>query len=168
AHLKVSPPSARFTPLVRLSDGRYVCHMLAAGYPSAGIASDQPQPDRYAVTSIRYRPGKRHVLRYDSLGAAKAGTVFAKLYTGENGARVFHRATQAREWLAQHEQGVTSVQPLAYVAEDGVVLYPGLSGAPLSKHLRRPNRCVGQCLERAGAALHALHHLPQEAAGPLQ
>jgi len=167
-HVKVSPLDARFTQLVRLSDPRYVHDMLAAAYVTAGVASDQPRPDRYAVTSIRYRPGKRHVLRYDSLDAAKAGTVFAKLYTGEEGARVFHRATRAREWLAQHGQGVTSVEPLAYVAEDGVVLYPGLSGAPLSKHLRRPNHRVGQCLERAGAALHALHHLPQEAAGPLQ
>jgi len=167
-HVKVSPLDARFTQLVRLSDPRYVRDMLAAAYAAAGIASDQPQPDRYAVTSIRYRPGKRHVLRYDSLDAAKAGTVFAKLYTGEDGAHVFHRATQAREWLAQHGEGVTSVQPLAYVAEDGVVLYPGLSGSPLSEHLRSPNRRVGQCFERVGAALHALHHLHQEAAGPLQ
>ena len=101
-HVKVSPLDARFTQLVRLSDPRYVHDMLAAAYVTAGVASDQPRPDRYAVTSIRYRPGKRHVLRYDSLDAAKAGTVFAKLYTGEEGARVFHRATRAREWLAQH------------------------------------------------------------------
>src|SRR5207244_7195436 len=63
---------------------------------------------------------------------------------------------------------VTAVRPLACVAEDRVVLYPGLSGAPLSDHLRRPSQGVARCLERAGAALHALHHLPQAVAGPLQ
>jgi len=136
--VRVSPLDVRFIQLVRLSDSRYVHDMLAAAYAAADRASDQPRPDRYVVTSIRYRPGQRHVLRYDAVDAARAETVFAKLYTGEDGARVFHRATRAEEWLAQHGEGVTSVRPLAYVAEDGVVLYPGLSGSPLAKHLRRP------------------------------
>jgi len=166
--VRVSPLDVRFIQLVRLSDSRYVHDMLAAAYAAADRASDQPRPDRYVVTSIRYRPGQRHVLRYDAVDAARAETVFAKLYTGEDGARVFHRATRAEEWLAQHGEGVTSVRPLAYVAEDGVVLYPGLSGAPLAKHLRRPNRRVGWCFERVGVALHALHRFPSEAAGPLQ
>src|SRR5207302_1425192 len=38
----------------------------------------------------------------------------------------------------------------------------------LSKHLRRPGPGVAGYLERAGAALHALHRLPQAVAGPLQ
>src|SRR5207245_9401744 len=117
-------------------------------------------------TRLRYRPGQRHVLRYDPLDAAKGGTVFAKLYTGEEGARTLHRATQVSEWLAEHREGVTAVRPLAYVAEDGVVLYPRVLGAPLSDHLRRPSQAVAQCLERAGVALHTLHRLPQGVAGP--
>src|SRR3989441_4150173 len=166
-HIQVSPLDAQFPQLVRLLDPRHVRDMLAAAHAASGAASDQPQPDRYAVTSIRYLPSSCHVLRYDSLDATKGGTVFAKLYTGEEGAHAFHVARGVADWLAEHGESVAAVRPLAYVAEDRVVLYPGLSGAPLSKHLRRPGPGVAGCLERAGAALHALHPLPQAVAGPL-
>src|SRR5437870_1857706 len=165
-HIQVSPLDARFLQLVRLSDPRHVRDMIAGAYAAAEVAPVQRRPCGYAVTPIRYRPGQRHVLRYDPLDP-KGGTVFAKLYTGEEGARVFRVATQVGKWLAQHGQGVTSVRPLANVAEDGVVLYPGLSGVPLSDQLRRPGQGVARCLQRTGAALHALHHLPPTVAGPL-
>src|SRR3989441_240177 len=167
-HVQVSPLDARFPQLVRLLDPRYVRDMLAGARAASGVVSDQAPASRYTVTSIRYCPGERHVLRYDSLDAAKRGTVFAKLYTGEEGARAFGVARHVADWLAEHGEGVTSVRPLAYVAEDGVVLYPELSGAPLSEHLRRPSQGVARFLERAGAALHALHHLPHAVAGWLQ
>src|SRR5262249_25362265 len=99
--IEVSPLDARFTQLIRLSDPRYVHDLLADADAALPEASNQPRLGRCAVTSIRYRPGQRHVLRYDGLGVARAGTVFAKLYAGEEGARIFHRATQAGEWLAQ-------------------------------------------------------------------
>src|SRR6266849_5554656 len=166
-HVKVSPLDAQFPQLVRLLDPRHVRDMLAAAYPASGVALDQPRPDGYAVTSIRYRPGNRHVLRYDPLHATKGGAVFAKLYTGEEGAWAFGVARHVADWLAEHGKGVTAVRPLAYVAEDRIVLYPELSGAPLSDHLRRPSQGLARCLERAGAALHALHRLPQAVAGPL-
>ena len=166
-HVQVSPLDARFPQLVRLSDPRYVRARLAT-YAASDLAPDQPRPGGYAVTPIRYHPGKRHVLRYDPLDAAKGGTVFAKLYAGEDGARAFRVAGHVADWLAEHGEGVTAVRPLAYVAEDRVVLYPRVLGTPLSDNLRRPSRGVAQCLERAGAALHALHRLPPVVAGPLQ
>jgi aminoglycoside phosphotransferase (APT) family kinase protein len=167
-HVQVSPLDAQFPQLVRLLDLRHGRDMLAAAYAASGAAPDQPRPDGYAVTSIRYCPGNRHVLRYDPLDAAKGRAVFAKLYTGEEGAHAFRVAKDVADWLAEHGEGVTSVRPLAYVAEDRVVLYPELSGAALSEHLRRPGEGVARCLERAGAALHALHRLPQAVASPLQ
>src|SRR5207245_133887 len=167
-HVQVSPLDARFPQLVRLSDPRYVRDLLAGAYAADDVAPDQPLAGGYTVTPVSYHPGQRHVLRYDPLDAAKGGAVFAKLYTDEEGARAFRVARRAVDWLAEHGEGVTAVRPVAYVAEDGVVLYPGLSGAPLSEHLRRPGQRVARCLERAGAALLALHHLPQAVAGPLQ
>src|SRR5437899_6200565 len=133
-HIQVSPLDAQFPQLVRLLDPRHVRDMLAAAHAASGVASDQPRPDRYAVTSIRYRPSSCHVLRYDSLDATKGGAVFAKLYTGEEGAHAFRAARDVADWLAEHGEGVAAVRPLAYVAEDRVVLYQGLSGAPLSEH----------------------------------
>jgi len=167
-HVQVSPLDAQFPQLVRLSDPRYVRARLATAYAASDLTPDQPRPGGYAVTPIRYHPGKRHVLRYDPLDAAKGGTVFAKLYAGEDGARAFRVARHVADWLAEHGEGVTAVRPLAYVAEDGVVLYPRVLGAPLSDHLRRPSQGLAQCLERAGAALHTLHRLPQAIVGPLQ
>ena len=166
-HVQVSPLDARFPQLVCLSDPRYVRARLATAYAASDLAPDQPRPGGYAVTPIRYRPGQRHVLRYDPLDGAKVGTVFAKLYAGEDGARAFRVARHVADWLAEHGEGVTAVRPLAYVAEDRVVLYPRVLGAPLSDHLRRPSQGLARCLERAGAALHALHRLPQAVAGPL-
>ena len=167
-HVQVSPLDACFPQLARLSDPRYARDVVAGAYTASEIAPEQDSVSRYAVTSIRYRPGKRHVLRYDPLDMAERGTIFAKLYSSEKGGRVFRVATQAAEWLAEHGEGMSSVRPLAYVAEDAVVLYPQVFGAPLSERLRRPGQDVAQCLECAGAALHALHHLPQAVAGPLQ
>jgi hypothetical protein len=166
-HVRVSPLDARFIQLVRVSDPRRVCAMLADANPADSAASDQRRISEYTVTPIKYRPGKRHVLRYDPVDPV-AGTVFAKLYTGEDGARAFRVARYAADWLAEHGEGVNSVRPLAYVAEDAVVLYPQVFGAPLSDHLRCPSGGVARCLERAGAALYALHHLPEAVVGPLE
>ena len=167
-HVQVSPLDARFPQLVRLSDPRHVRGLLADAYTADDVTRDQPRPRGYTVTSVSYHPGQRHVLRYDPRDAAKGGTVFAKLHTGEGGARAFGVARHAADWLAEHGAGVTAVRPLAYVAEDAVVLYPRVFGAPLCEHLRRPGQGVARCLERAGAALRALHHLPPAVTGPLQ
>jgi aminoglycoside phosphotransferase (APT) family kinase protein len=167
-HVQVSPLDAEFPQLVRLSDPRYVRDMLAASYAAGDVSSDQPRPDGYAVTSMRYLPGNCHVLRYDPMNSVKGGTVFAKLYAGDEGAHIFQLAARVGEWLAQHGDGVNLARPLAYMAEDGVVLYPRAVGTPLSDYLWYPTRRLARGLERAGAALHALHHVPQEIAGSLQ
>ena len=166
--VQVSPLDADFPQLVRLSDPCYARDVVAGAYAASGVAPDQVPARQYTVTSIRYRPGKRNVLRYDSTDTAARGTLFAKLYHREKGERVFRVARQVAEWLAEHGEGVTSVRPLAYVTEDAVVFYPRVSGAPLSERLHRPGQGVARCLRRAGVALHALHHLPQAVAGPLQ
>src|SRR3989441_10316211 len=150
-HVKVSPLDAQFPQLVRLLDPRHVRDMLAAAHVASGVASDQPRPNGYAVTSVRYLPGNRHVLRYDPLHAAKGGAVFAKLYTGEEGAWAFGVARHVADWLAEHGEGVTAVRPPAYLAEDRGGPYPELAGAPPSEALRTPSHGVGRCLERRRA-----------------
>jgi aminoglycoside phosphotransferase (APT) family kinase protein len=166
-HVRVSPLDVRFPQLVRVSDPQYVVGMVARAYAASEVARDQVPASRYAVTSIRYRPTRRHVLRYDPLDAPERGTLFAKLYGGD-GERAFHVATQVAEWLAEHGDGVTSLRPLAYLPEDGVVLYRQIFGEPLSRHLRRPSQDVARSLKSVGVALHALHNLPQKHVGPLR
>src|SRR5439155_12086963 len=151
--VRVSPLDARFPQLARLSDPRYARDVVADAYAASGVAPAQVRARRYTVRSIRYRPGKRHVLRYDPTDTAEGGTVFAKLYPSEKGERVFRVATRVAAWLAEHGAGVTSVRPLAYMGADAVILYPRVLGAPLSERLRRRARGVAQCLGRAGEAL---------------
>ena len=167
-HIRVSPLDAGFIQLVRLSDPRHVCAMLADAYAWGSRATDPRRTGEYVVTSVRYRPGKRHVLRYDPVGPAKGEAVFAKPYTGADGAHAFRVANQTADWLAEQGEGVKGLRPLAYVAEDAVVLYPRLLGAPLSDHLRCPSDALASCLERVGAALYTLHCLPRAVAGPLE
>ena len=165
-HISVSPLDSHFPQLVRLMDPRYVAEMLATVYSASAPASTPALADRYAVISIRYRPGQRHVLRYDRLDGAKT-RVFAKLYRDEDGARTFRVATQAAEWLEQQAEGSTAVRPLVYVAEHGAVLYPALSGEPLTETFWRHACGLGRWLGRAGTALRALHLLSPSVAGPL-
>jgi len=171
-HVWVSPLDARFTQLVRLSDPQHVHAMLA----KTGLAESDPFRSRgYRVTSIKYRPRKGHVLRYDPLDAG-AETVFAKLYIAEDRARVFRRedaargfrvASTAAEWLEEHGGPAHCLRPLACVAEDAVVLYPRAAGTPLCDFARHQVGEVAPWLRRFGAALCTLHQMPVEVFGPI-
>src|SRR5436309_13896056 len=111
--------------------------MLRAVYRAP--AADQVPHGESAVSAIRYRPGRRHVLRYGRADVERVGPVFAKLYAGEDGANIYHRATRIGEWLSRQGNGVNAVRPLAYVQEEGVVLCQGLPGIARSERLQSPN-----------------------------
>jgi len=171
-HVRVSPLDARFSQLVRLSDPQHVRAMLA----KTGLAeSAQGLGSEYRVTSLKYRPTKGHVLRYDPLDPG-AETVFAKLYIAEDRARFFRREDAARcfrvagtaaEWLAERGGPARSLRPLAYLAQDAVVLYPRAEGAPLCDFVQRKVGGVAQWLHRVGAGLRSLHQMPRERIAPL-
>ncbi|CAN5646556.1 hypothetical protein BH10CHL1_BH10CHL1_40680 [soil metagenome] len=152
--LQVSPLDPRYPQLARLADPAYVRDLLAA--PAA--ASD------YAITSIRYRPGQRHVLRYEPVTAAShptgQGTVFAKLYPDPSCQRFFTTTNQMANWLTAQLPDATVLRPRAYAPEDNVILYPWAQGAPLSQRLGRPKHALLSCLAQVGAALRALHRAP--------
>ncbi|PYU66928.1 MAG: hypothetical protein DMG49_20430 [Acidobacteria bacterium] len=174
-HMRISPLDARFTQLARLSDPQHVRTMLADTYASANGAGDRRRIRDYKVTSVKYRPGRRHVLRYDPEDPGSGETVFAKVYIGDkeartpnrasnrfrrkDGARTFRVAGEVAGWLAERG-GLNCLRPLAYVAEDAVVLYPRLCGVPLSDYARRLNADTAKWLRRAGEAVCALHQLP--------
>jgi aminoglycoside phosphotransferase (APT) family kinase protein len=155
-HIRVSPLDPDFPQLVRVSEPGYVRTMLASG--------DAPAND-YTIATIRYRPGQRHVLRYDPANAAEAsthGVVFAKIYNSDKGARTFDVVTRVADWFTSSNAIITTVRPLRYVPADGVVLYPCVSGTPLSSLLQDPGAGTAAYLELAGSALHALHQTPTD------
>jgi aminoglycoside phosphotransferase (APT) family kinase protein len=53
------------------------------------------------------------------------------------------------------------VRPLRYIAAEGLVLYPRVTGTPLSDLLREPGPRVDGYLRAAGAAIRALHQTPE-------
>jgi len=166
--LRVSPLDAQFPQLVRMSDPEYVGEMVARVSGEGHAAHVNPGTGRYAVKCIRYRPGRRHVLRYDSLDAPECGTIFAKMYADQKGERAFRVANTVADWLAQYGKGVTSLRPLAYLPEDSVVLYRRILGQSLTQYLQSPGDGVGQSLRAVGVALRALHELPEGLIGPLK
>jgi len=171
----VSPLDTSHPQLVRVSDPRHVREMLLAAEATAaagagpGAAALRPAP-AYAVRAVRYRPGQRHVLRYDPLpsagggagggaaGTARGPAVFAKLYRDGDGARAFRVAEQIAALLPPGDGGVTAARPLAYLPDDDVVLYGEVPGEPLVRRLGRPggSAVLARHLARAGAALRAL------------
>jgi hypothetical protein len=161
--VQVSPLDTDFPQLVRLSDPRHVQAMIAAVYAQEDGAAP-PLPARYVITPIRYRPGQRHVLRYDPAGddgqIDPAGTLFAKLYEGQAGADAVRVARWVADQLDAGGQGVRGLRPKAYIPTDAVVLYPRVVGTPLSAHLRHPDAATSRSLHTAGAALRALHAAP--------
>ena len=161
--VQIAPLDVRFPQLVRLSDPRYVREILAASFTADGGTQAEAPASRYAVTAIRYRPGQRHVLRYDRADGAERdsrGTVFAKIYNSEQGARTFRLVRRVSDWLASHGTGMTAGRPLAYFPDDAAALYSCVSGTPLSQALRAPSPNTHAHLQRAGAALAVLHGIP--------
>lgn len=166
--VQVAPLDATFPQLLRLSDPQYVSHLLATVLGSTPGPLQTPPAGPYRVRTIRYLPGQRHVLRYDLSNMAESKTIFAKPYHSGEGGRIVAAVKQAANWLAGRQRGVACLEPLAYVPDDDVILYPGLSGRPLHEALQRGDREVGRQLELAGKALQVLHREQGALSGSLE
>lgn len=142
----VAPLDAAFPHLVRLTDPAHVA--AVAGY-------DRPP----VVATVRYRPGQRHVLRYE---AAEGGgkTLFAKLYRDESGAERAAMAETVAAMVDEAGAGCRAVRPAASLADDQAVLFPMATGVALAGLLRRGDRRAGRFVELAGSTLRSLHDAP--------
>jgi hypothetical protein len=112
------------------------------------------------VTAVRYRPGQRHVLRYDPVPAGQpGGSVFAKLYRDGRSAPAFELAEAVADHL-ERGGGLRGARPLALLPDDDLLLYPQVGGGPLAGLLGASRTDVHGLLGRAGAALRSLQHDP--------
>ena len=158
--LRLWPFDPEFPQLVRLSDPSYVAEMLE----SLGIPHDRSQLP--VITPIRYRPGERHVLRYEITPpetiSGKGQRLYAKLYSNaENATRAFGVANRAVDWLADNRLGLLGNKPQALSQADSVILYPHASGIPLSHQFHRSRRWLAAQLEIIGRTLAILHNGPE-------
>ncbi len=166
--VQIAPLDASFPQLLRLSDPHYVSPLLATVRGSTPRSPKPSASGQYRVRTIRYVPCQRHVLRYDPLSAEGSEAIFAKPYNHGEGGRIASAVKQAASWLAAQQQGVACLEPLAYVPDDDVLLYPALSGRPLHEALQDMGRETGRQLELAGRALRALHRAPRAFSGSLE
>lgn len=156
--LQIWPFDPEFPNLVRLGDPTDVSGMLT----SLGIAEDLKQMP--VVTPIRYRPGERHVLRYEiePSGATAGRRLYAKLYSSaEDAARAFGIANRVVDWLNGNDQDLQGIRPEALSPADAVILYPHAPGVPLSHQLHRSPRWLARQLQIIGRALATLHNGPE-------
>lgn len=158
--LQLWPLDTKFPHLVQLGNPSHVARML----PSLGIAYDGRQLP--VITPIRYRPGERHVLRYE-ISSAEAGSkrgqrLYAKLYKdGQDAARAFGVANRVVDWLDANPEGLQGNRPEAMSQEDCVILYPHAPGVPLSHQLDRSRRWLAAQLKIIGRALSTMHSGPE-------
>ncbi|HLO31076.1 MAG TPA: phosphotransferase [Anaerolineales bacterium] len=158
--LQVWPFDPKFPHLVRLGDPSYVAEMFA----SLGIVRDRKQVP--LITPIRYRPGERHVLRYEivspELAPGRGRRLYAKLYSNaQDAARAFGVANRVVDWLAANQHGLQGNRPEAMSPEDGVIIYPHAHGIPLSHQLNRSRRWLATQLQMIGRGLGILHNGPE-------
>ena len=147
----VSPLDTRFSQLVRVSDPRHVRDMLAEAGPASRGA--------YRVSVVRYRPGQRHVLRYDPVERGerpRPRRLFVKLYQDGEARQAFRLATAIANWLAEARSPVTAAVPFRHVEADDVVLYAEMPGVPLSTGIVRRRKDLAGPLRHAGEALRVL------------
>jgi thiamine kinase-like enzyme len=158
--LEVWPFDPDFPHLIRLGSPAYVAEMLA----SLGIAHGLKQMP--VITPIRYRPGERHVLRYEISSPqgseGKGQRLYAKLYSNaQDAAKAFGIANRVVDWLSANHQGLQGVRPEAMSEEAGIILYPHAPGTPLSRQLERSPRWLAAQLQTIGRGLALLHSGPE-------
>ncbi len=150
--IEVWPLDECFPQLVRLSDPSHAASVV----PGA----DGALP---SVTTVRYRPRQRQVLRFSFHTRPGAHPdVFAKLYADDLGRRAFALTRHAALRLADAGHGLRAVTPIAYLEEDEAFLSSAVGGSPLSRGIGR-STASGTLLWRAGVMLRALHEAPSAA-----
>lgn len=153
--VRVWPLDVQFPHLVRLADPDWAGRLL----PDDGAR----RTARVRVTSVRYRPRQRHVLRYDVADGRFGGSVFAKLYRPGDAPRAGRVEEVLARRLERGGPGVVAAVSLPGTAADDVLLYPKVPGRPLSTRLWRGRpeaHLVG-----AGALLRLLHDGGSQADG---
>lgn len=154
--LQIWPLDPKFPHLVHLGEPSHVHEMLM----SLKVAQDGKQLP--VITPIRYRPGERHVLRYEVSDTGGKQRLYAKLYKNEQDAsRAFGIANRVVDWLDANPEGLQGNRPEAMSQEDCAILYPHAPGIPLSHQLDRSNRWLTSQLQTIGRALATMHSGPE-------
>jgi aminoglycoside phosphotransferase (APT) family kinase protein len=158
--VSVSPVDGAFPQLVRWHDARHVRRAL--GTVLAAPDADVPEAAALRITTVRYRPGQRHVLR---VAAGADGPVhYAKVYRDDAG----RRAVEAADRIARAVAGSADVPRGVHVAADRVALWPEVRGTSLADAIGVTGYGAAEAVRAVGCALRLVHDAPPDGvpAGP--
>jgi Ser/Thr protein kinase RdoA (MazF antagonist) len=144
----VAPHDPEFPHLVALSDPGH-----AAGVLGTGAAS---------VVPVRYRPGERHVLRWQ---AGNDAPLFVKLYQDGESEAAEALATRLAAWFSGEGGEIRAVAPSFRLPADDAIVYPFVAGRQLSAGVAAGQRSAAAWLETLGAVLARLHQAEPPVAG---
>jgi aminoglycoside phosphotransferase (APT) family kinase protein len=149
--VQVSPFDRAFPQLPRLVDPAAAADVLAEG----GLAA--ADTGRVEVSTIRYRPGKRHVLRY---ALPDGACYFVKVYEAEEYGRILSRVSLLADWLDEQTSVAGMARPVASSEADGTIVFAAAVGSTLPARLAAGSEASSDILRAAGLTLAALHRLP--------
>ena len=158
--LLVSPADPTMTQLVRLQDPSYTDDLLHS--------LNDPPTRLGAVTGIstvRYRPGQRHVLRVHLSDGRGVGTAYVKIDRNESGERAVRFARVMGPQLAAACPGAALCTPLSYVPGDRASVWAGSPGRLLSQALATEPRAI-VLVGLLGRSLRFIHDSGDAAAVP--
>jgi aminoglycoside phosphotransferase (APT) family kinase protein len=124
---------------------------------------------RLKLTTVRYKPEKRAVLRIDTRathrtsGERRPLSVFLRTYADGRGARV-HAIMESLHRQLSGQDKVCTPAPRGYIALRNTLLMDGVAGTPLADRLAGEER--DRALDQAATALARLHSAAVEAAPP--
>lgn len=121
--LLMSPTDPAMPQVARLADPLTLARLveqLSGTVPSTGDPS---------VTTVRYRPGQRHVLHARSPGR---GSFYVKVDRDASGAHAVPVARALQELLLQDPSGVRVAEPVGYSAAEQAALWWEAPGASLA------------------------------------
>jgi aminoglycoside phosphotransferase (APT) family kinase protein len=146
--LLISPLDPKYPQLVRASSPAHLRDLLALGH-SRGKAGIQ-------VSAVRYRPGQRHVLRYEPAGPDGTDEVlYGKLYPKGDARAAYDLATAISAQLAEMGSPVRGAAPWALVEEDDLLVYRVVRGHPITRRIASLGDAA-PFVYRAGQALRLL------------
>ena len=149
--LLVAPLDPAFPSLPALHDPDRLSGLLRTQGVTVG-------PDRLSLTTLRYRPGQRHVLRIDVADSGRS--IFAKCYRDDTGAVAVEARNRVATALAAGGSRAEPVAPVGYLVSQRVMLWEGSAGTRLAEEVRRSAEQSLAHLRTAGVALRAIHDSP--------
>jgi hypothetical protein len=152
---RMDEPEAGAAPFVRLAHVAGFSVRVSPydpDFPNLARLLDGPSSGQMSVSTVRYRPGERHVLRFDN-GTSEAQ--FAKLARPGDGQRLVDAATRFAD--AVNAGGRLAVGPLALM--DDAVIYPTTGGRSLSLLNPRRPETLANWMNRTGRAMAQVHQV---------